>query len=127
MAPFLGVRKLVLFLAALALLAFATAAARAEPADVGRGRLLYQNTCETCHTEQVHWRAKSLVHDWPSLIFQVARWQKNAGQEWGAEEVRDVASFLNRLIYRMPCPVPGCSPDERVGLLLPDNAAGQPQ
>lgn len=77
-------------------------------ADANRGRLLYDTTCAACHSEQAHWREKRLVHDWPSLVYQVTRWQKNAGAQWRAEEVIDVAAYLNSRFYHVPCPVTGC-------------------
>jgi cytochrome c1 len=87
----------------------------AEPmADVSRGRLLYRNTCATCHSEQAHWREKSVVHTWSDLLFQVTRWQNIARQEWRPRDIEDVAAYLNRRFYRLPCPVPGCSGDDVV-------------
>lgn len=84
-------------------------------ADAGRGRLLYQTACAACHTEQAHWREQRLVHDWGDLVYQVTRWQNNAGQGWRAEDIEDVAAFLNQRFYHLACPVPGCAAD-RVGL-----------
>jgi hypothetical protein len=97
-----------------------TDAMRAEGrmADVRRGQLLYETACIACHREQVHWRDKRLVHDWSSLLFQVARWQEIAGQNWSGEEIIDTAAYLNTRIYRMPCPVPGCLRD-RIGAMSP--------
>jgi mono/diheme cytochrome c family protein len=79
-------------------------------ADPRRGELLYDTACAACHSEQVHWREKRLVHDWTSLVYEVTRWQQIAGQTWSADEVRDVAAYLNCRLYRLPCPVPGCCP-----------------
>lgn len=83
-------------------------------ADVRRGQLLYDTACATCHGEQVHWRDRSLVRDWPGLVYQVTRWQMNAGQTWGVDEIRDVSAYLNHRYYRLRCPVAGCAP-ERLG------------
>jgi len=80
-------------------------------ADVSRGRLLYRNACATCHSEQAHWREKSVVRTWSDLLFQVTRWQNIAGQQWRPQDIDDVAAYLNRRFYRLPCPVPGCSGD----------------
>lgn len=92
-------------------------------ADVRRGKLLYDTSCAECHSVQVHWREKRLVHDWHSLIFQVTRWQEIAGQKWRGEEIEDVAAYLNTQFYRVPCPVAGCLAD-RVGA-APARAPGQ--
>jgi mono/diheme cytochrome c family protein len=77
-------------------------------ADMMRGGDLYRAYCNACHTAQVHWREKSLVHSWSDLRYQVSRWQRLAGQNWGMEEIDDVAAYLNQLFYQAPCPVPGC-------------------
>lgn len=86
-------------------------AAGAEPraaVDVLRGGELYGTYCIACHTAQVHWRDKRIVQSWEDLRYQVARWQKIAGQSWSREEIDDVAAYLNRTFYEMPCSLPGC-------------------
>jgi mono/diheme cytochrome c family protein len=77
-------------------------------ADVQRGRLLYETYCIACHTTQAHWRDKHIVASWADLLYQVTRMQKNAGQDWSSTEISDVATYLNELFYKMPCPSPGC-------------------
>ena len=76
--------------------------------DAARGALLYDTACAACHTTQAHWRDKRVVHSWSDLIFQVTRWQQVAGQNWRADQVADVAAFLNRRFYGLACPSPGC-------------------
>jgi hypothetical protein len=92
-------------------------AARAglETPDMTRGGDLYRTHCIACHTAQVHWRDKSMVHSWGDLRYQVARWQKNAGQDWSAQEIEDVAAYLNRLFYQVPCPSTGCGGPSAAG------------
>jgi hypothetical protein len=77
--------------------------------DAARGALLYDTACAACHTTQAHWRDKRVVHSWSELIFQVTRWQQVAGQNWRADQVADVAAFLNRRFYGLACPSPGCT------------------
>ena len=77
-------------------------AAAAAP-DIERGRLLYENTCNACHTTQPHWRSQRLVGTWSELIAQVTRWQGIAGVRWSSDEIRDVATFLNEQFYHLPC------------------------
>jgi hypothetical protein len=77
-------------------------------ADVQRGRLLYETYCIACHTTQAHWRDKHIVGSWSDLVYQVTRMQKNAGQDWSSTEITDVATYLNELFYKMPCPSPDC-------------------
>ena len=82
-----------------------------------RGELLYGTACAACHTTQAHWRDKRVVRSWGDLIYQVTRWQQVAGQSWSAEEVADVAAYLNRRFYGLPCPTPGCTgPSARAGM-----------
>jgi mono/diheme cytochrome c family protein len=76
--------------------------------DVSRGSELYGTYCIACHTAQVHWRDKRIVRSWDDLRYQVARWQKIAGQSWSREEIDDVAAYLNRTFYEVPCPLIGC-------------------
>ena len=71
-------------------------------ADPGRGELLYSTHCIACHTEQIHWREKSLVTDWASLLGQVARWQSNAKLTWDQTDIDAVARYLNDLHYHFP-------------------------
>jgi mono/diheme cytochrome c family protein len=85
----------------------ATTVAAAAP-DVQRGKLLYENNCNTCHTTQPHWRSQRLVGDWSDLVAQVTRWQGIASLHWTSEEIRDVAIFLNEQFYHLPCDVEVC-------------------
>jgi mono/diheme cytochrome c family protein len=72
-----------------------------------RGELLYATHCITCHTEQMHWRAKSLATDWTTLKAQVQRWQGNASLGWSDDDVVEVARYLNARFYRFaPTGVP---------------------
>jgi hypothetical protein len=82
-------------------------------ADTLRGGDLYRTHCIACHTAQVHWRDKRLVRSWDDLLYQVSRWQRIAGQDWTRDEITDVAAYLNRAFYDVPCTLPGC--DGRVG------------
>lgn len=93
-------------------------------ADARRGQLLYETACSACHTEQAHWRDKRLVHDWGSLVYEVARWQQNAGQGWGPGEIEDVSAYLNQRLYHLPCPIAGCATD-KTGALEPPSALKQ--
>jgi mono/diheme cytochrome c family protein len=77
-------------------------------ADVMRGSELYRMHCSACHTAQVHWRDARLARSWDDLRYQVARWQRMGGQSWSREEIEDVAAYLNRVFYELPCPLPGC-------------------
>jgi mono/diheme cytochrome c family protein len=75
-----------------------------EPADPGRGGLLYETACVQCHTTQAHWRDKRIVNSWDSLLEQVDRWRKVGGHRWSEADIRDVASHLNERFYKLPAP-----------------------
>jgi mono/diheme cytochrome c family protein len=75
--------------------------AAAVNGDAKRGQLLYETNCIACHTTQAHWRDKHLVRSWPDLLYQVSRWQKNAGQNWSSEEINDTAAYLNQTFYKL--------------------------
>ena len=90
----------------------------AAPAvDITRGGDLYRAYCNACHTAQVHWREKRLVQSWDDLRYQVARWQKIGGQNWSGEEINDVAAYLNRVFYDLPCRGVGCGSSAALPLL----------
>jgi mono/diheme cytochrome c family protein len=84
-------------------LALTGASAAAQPAaDVSRGQLLYDTHCLACHSEKLHWRDGRLVKDWPTLKDQVRRFQAVANLAWSDADIAEVASYLNRSIYRLP-------------------------
>jgi hypothetical protein len=99
-----------LFLCALALAGCALPPDRPAPGVVSadRGGDLYRDSCNACHTAQVHWRDKRLVRTWDDLLFQVTRWQRVANLGWSQEEVADVSAYLNAVFYDLPCPTAGC-------------------
>ena len=78
-------------------------------ADLQRGELLYEAKCSACHTTQAHWREQRLVKTWPDLLEQVERWQGVAHAGWTPADVRDVASYLNRVYYHLPCDACGAA------------------
>jgi mono/diheme cytochrome c family protein len=106
-------RKRIVAMAALVLLGAGCAAPAGQQAssmaDTQRGGELYGNVCGACHNTQPHWREKRLVHSWSDLVYQVDRWQRAAGQNWGADDIRDVAQYLNERFYHVPCPEKGCT------------------
>jgi len=78
-------------------------------ADVANGRALYQSACDACHSQNIHWRDKRLAKSWDLLVHEVTRWQRNAGRRWDANEIRDVAAYLNERFYQLPCPPDECA------------------
>ena len=72
-----------------------------EAAAQSRGQLLYDTHCIACHTTQVHWREHKLVTDWASLKAQVQRWQQVNSLGWPANDVVEVARYLNDSVYHI--------------------------
>lgn len=104
------------------LLAFAagalqTGAAVAQTAAApSRGQALYELHCIGCHTTQMHWRANRRATDWASLREQVQLWQRNNQLSWGADDIDEVARFLNERFYRFKVParpIAGIAPTTR--------------
>jgi hypothetical protein len=48
----------------------------------------------------MHWRDNRAATDWPSLKFQVRRWQGVLSLGWSESDVAEVAAYLNQGIYR---------------------------
>jgi len=88
--------------------------ASASFANEVRGRLLYETACIACHTTQAHWRDKRIVQSWPELLYQVTRWQHNAGQNWSGAEIVDVGAYLNHRFYNLPCTLAGCGGPQEI-------------
>ena len=64
-----------------------------------RGAMLYENHCDECHTEQVHWRKKRLVADKKSLFAEVKRWQHALNLDWTKTDIDEVSQYLNDRFY----------------------------
>lgn len=88
--------------AAIAVLWLAACLPPALAQDAGRGKALYETHCLTCHYERIHKRdpARSLVRTLPQLRVEVARRAEQAGRRFSAEDVDDVAEYLNQSHYR---------------------------
>jgi hypothetical protein len=100
-----GAPRIVAALAAAALL---LAPMAATAADLSRGRALYELRCQGCHAESVHARAKREARDFEAVRRWVERWNASLQLRWEAQEVDDVAFYLNDTFYRYPCPTTVC-------------------
>jgi len=89
---------------ALGAFALACAGFSAAAADAGRGKILYETRCSACHEISVHHRDARKAKDFDALRAQVLRWSAEAGGAWSADEIDDVALYLNERFYRFPCP-----------------------
>ena len=81
------------------LCAAASAADAQVPADAERGRALYENHCQVCHTPRVHSRADRLPINQAELREIVDSWQREEKLRWLAQDVSDVVEYLNRTRY----------------------------
>ncbi len=77
------------------------AAATAGAQDFGRGALLYDSHCITCHREGLHDRQNSKVETYADLRYQVERWTKQTGYRFNSGEREDLIEFLDATHYRL--------------------------
>ena len=82
----------------------------AEAADPGRGQALYESRCGGCHTKSVHNRESRKATTFAGVLAMVSRWNETLGGDWKAEDIEDVAVYLNQRYYKHPCPPSVCSP-----------------
>lgn len=68
-------------------------------ADAGRGRALYENHCQTCHTPKIHTRANKLPVNKQELRLIIDDWRRQSNLPWTPEEVEDVLEYLNVTRY----------------------------
>lgn len=90
-----SLQRFVIFLLASSL----TFAVSAQNANPERGRQLYENHCQVCHTSQVHFRAQSKVKSVGDILYQINRWRTELELNWSAEEMADVLDYLNQRFY----------------------------
>lgn len=81
-------------------LALVPAIAMAQMPSPERGRALYENHCQVCHTPKVHTRANRMAIDTAELRGIVNGWQRAENLRWSAEDIEDVVHFLRQTRYR---------------------------
>ena len=85
-------------------LSAAVATASAHSADLERGRSLYENHCRMCHESLAFKRDDKIAKDYEEVRAQVNRWQTNTSLHWSEEDIENVASYVARTYYKIPCP-----------------------
>ena len=90
-----------------------------QAADPGRGKVLYETRCVTCHNTSVHQETSRRVTSFEAVRAQVARWSTQLGTSWDAGDVTDISVYLNDRYYKLPCPSELCS--AKTGALGPGN------
>jgi len=88
----------------LALLAAVLASTPVLAADLERGKMLYENHCRMCHDSVAFKRDEKIAHTYDEVRAQVMRWQTNTSLHWNAEDITNVASYVAKTYYRIPCP-----------------------
>jgi hypothetical protein len=69
------------------------------PEDYERGRHLYENHCQACHSSLLHSPVSGRIKSFRELQSQVSSWSSHAAKAWSAEEVNDVSYYLDRTFY----------------------------
>ena len=82
----------------------------AAATDAARGQALYESRCGGCHTQSVHQREARKAATFEGVLAQISRWNAALGGDWNAEDIEDVAMYLNQRYYRYPCPASVCPP-----------------
>jgi hypothetical protein len=102
----IGLAQLLSLAVLLGALGTAQCAAAADP---GRGQALYESRCTGCHNKSVHQRESRKATTFEGILAQVSRWNETLGGDWKAEDMEDVAAYLNQRYYKLPCPPEICS------------------
>jgi hypothetical protein len=71
-----------------------------EVPDLERGRGLYENHCQVCHTPKVHSRVNRLPLDANELRLIVDNWQREENLRWTPQDVADVVYYLRQTRYK---------------------------
>jgi mono/diheme cytochrome c family protein len=88
----------------LALLLGFLASGTALAADLERGRMLHETHCRMCHSSIAYKRDEKIAKTYDEVRAQVIRWQTNTGLRWSEEDINNVASYVTRSYYKIPCP-----------------------
>lgn len=79
-----------------------------DPADVARGKALYEVACVHCHDRSIHDRKQLAARTFDDVRNYVRRWSSVAGQKWSPSDIQAVTLYLNARYYRYPCDTPDC-------------------
>lgn len=85
---------------AAALTVFSSLSGAAEIPDLARGRALYENHCQFCHTPTIHSRPNRLPLNADELRQIVVHWSGQENLRWSAEEIEDVVYYLQQTRYK---------------------------
>ena len=71
------------------------------PVTAGRGQLLYENHCTSCHGKSVHGRKHYKAKSINDIRQRVIRWSNNLELGWEINDVDVVTDFLNQRYYHL--------------------------
>lgn len=74
--------------------------AGAQMPDAARGRALYDNHCQVCHSSAVHKRVNRIPVTRDELRDIVEHWQTQQKLQWSAQDVNDVVTYLSQTLYK---------------------------
>ncbi|MBM4202227.1 MAG: cytochrome c [Gammaproteobacteria bacterium] len=83
----------------LAPLALLLASQPGQAENYERGRQLYENHCQACHSSLLHSPVKGRIRTLGELEERVSSWSIHAAKDWSKEEVHDVSYYLDRTFY----------------------------
>lgn len=71
--------------------------------DPERGKLIYETHCLGCHYERIHKRdpSRTLIRTVAQLRLEVVQRAAQTGKSFTAEDLDDIAEYLNRTHYRL--------------------------
>lgn len=96
---FSGVSFLLRLASAAAFLGTAAVTVDVHAQNIERGRTLYENHCQKCHTSTVHARKNRTALSLGDLREIVNQWQVNQDLRWKEDEIEDVVQYLARTRY----------------------------
>ena len=67
----------------------------------GRGQLLYELQCVSCHESMLHIRSNRRVTSLSDLRQQVEHWSGVLKPTWTVEDIDDVTHYLNTRFYKL--------------------------
>lgn len=79
-----------------------------DPAEVARGKALYEVACVHCHDRSIHDRKQLAARTFDDIRTYVRRWSSVAQQNWSPADIQAVTLYLNSRFYRYPCDTPDC-------------------
>jgi len=73
-------------------------------ADLERGEALHETHCKMCHDSVAYRRDEKIAKTYDQVRDQVKRWETNTGLHWSEQDIDNVASYISKRYYGIPCP-----------------------